>query len=119
MNSKAPAQGCISDRTPLNVKKMVWHNFSTKASQTFFFFFPAPFWTAEVSGLDCFTGQSPGRWTKRVGHFYPGGPGIAREMAKSKPELLNEGLVGGWARGVGLGPRPGFGSRVARSLQHW
>ena len=84
-----------------------------------FFFFPAPFWTAEVSGLDCFTGQSPGMWTKRVGHFYPGGPGIAREMAKSKPELLNEGLGGGWARGVGLGPRPGFGSKVARSLQHW
>ena len=85
----------------------------------FFFFPPAPFWTAEVSGLDCFTGQSPGMWTKRVGHFYPGGPGIAREMAKSKPELLNEGLGGGWARGVGLHPRPGFGSRVARSLQHW
>ena len=56
---------------------------------------------------------------EKGGHFYPGGPGIAREMAKSKPELLNEGLGGGWARGVGLGPRPGVGSRVARSLQHW
>ena len=29
--------------------------------------------------LDCFTGQSPGM------HFYPGGPGNAREVAKSKP----------------------------------
>ena len=79
----------------------------------FFFFLSAPFWTAEVSGLDCFTGQSPGMWTKRVGHFYPGGPGIAREMAKSKPELLNEGLGGGWARGVVLGPRPGWLRRLA------
>ena len=44
-------------------------------------------------------------------HFYPGGPGIAREMAKSKLELLDEGLGGGWAQGVGLGPRPGVGSK--------
>lgn len=27
-----------------------------------------------------------------VGHFYPGDPGIAREVAKSKQELLNQRL---------------------------
>ena len=51
-------------------------------------------------------------WAKRVGHFYPGGPGIAGELAKSKPELLNEGLGGSWAQGVGLGPR-GLGQELA------
>jgi len=54
-----------------------------------------------------------------VGHFYPGGSGIAKEAAKSKPELLNEGLGGGWARGVGLGLRPGVGSKEDHSPQHW
>ena len=37
-----------------------------------------------------------------VGHFYPGGPGIATEEAKSKPELLDEGLGGGWGPGKHL-----------------
>ena len=29
------------------------------------------------------------QWTKRVGHFFPGGSGTARELAKSKPELVH------------------------------
>ena len=33
--------------------------------------------------LDGFTGQSPGMWTNKVGHFYPGGAGSAREVGKS------------------------------------
>ena len=44
---------------------------------------------------------------------------MAMELATSKPELLNEGLGGGGARGVGLGLRPGGGSREDHSLQHW
>ena len=59
-----------------------------------------------------FTGQSPGP-------FYPGGAGSAREMAKSKPELLNEWLGGGWGLGGGLALRPGVGSRLGHCLQHW
>ena len=74
----------------------------SEMKEFFLFFFVRSFLDRRsLWRLDCFTGQSPGMWTKRVGHFYPGGPGIAREMAKSKPELLNEGLGGGWARGPG------------------
>jgi len=37
-----------------------------------------------------------------VGHFYPGDPGIAREVAKSKQELLNQRLGGGWGLGAAV-----------------
>ena len=39
--------------------------------------------------------------TKEVCHSYLGGSGSAKEMAKSKPELLNGALGGGWV-GQGL-----------------
>ena len=58
-------------------------------------------------------------WTKRVGHFYPGGSGIAKELAKSKPELfkeLKEGLGGGWARGLGLGVKEAGGKGLQGSM---
>ena len=32
--------------------------------------------------LNCVTEQSPGIWTKNIGHFYPGGPGSAEEHKK-------------------------------------
>lgn len=40
--------------------------------------------------FDSFIGQCPCMWAKKVGHFYPSGPGIVREMATSKPKFLNE-----------------------------
>ena len=63
-----------------------------------FFFFPAPSWTAEVSGSWTVLLGSLQAWTNTGGDFYPGGPGIVREMAKSKPELLNCWLGGAWNR---------------------
>ena len=70
----------------------------------FCFFFPAPFLTAESRILGLFYWAVSRHWTKRVGHFYPGGSGIARELAKSKPEL--PAGLGGWVWGLGqeLGP---------------
>ena len=85
----------------------------------FFFFSPLLFEPLKSQILGLFYWAVSRHWTKRVGHFYPGGSGIAGELAKSKPELLKEGLGGGWARGVGLGPRPGVGSREDHYLQHW
>ena len=85
----------------------------------FFFFSPLLFEPQKSQILGLFYWAVSRHWTKRVGHFYPGGSGIAGELAKSKPELLKEGLGGGWARGVGLGPRPGVGSREDHYLQHW
>ena len=84
-----------------------------------FFFSPLLFEPQKSQILGLFYWAVSKHWTKRVGHFYPGGSGIAGELAKSKPELLKEGLGGGWARGVGLGPRPGVGSREEHYLQHW
>ena len=66
--------------------------------------------------MDCFAGQSPGMWANKGGHFSSGVPGSAREVAKSKPELLNEWL-GSWGFGQELAPgclegwRAGSGSR--------
>ena len=85
----------------------------------FFLFSPLLFEPQKSQILGLFYWAVSRHWTKRVGHFYPGGSGIAGELAKSKPELLKEGLGGGWARGVGLGPRPGVGSREDHYLQHW
>ena len=56
--------------------------------------------------FDSFIGQCPCMWAKKVGHFYPSGPGIVREMATSKPKFLNEvgrrlGSGVGWAWGLG------------------
>ena len=85
----------------------------------FFFFFSAPFWTAEVSGSWTVLLGSLQAWTNTGGHFYPGGPGSAREMAKSKPELLTCWLGGGWGLEGGPGLRPGVGSRLGHCLRHW
>ena len=99
-----------------NIRLCIIRLHPPKAFDFFIVFFSAPFPTSEASGS----------WTVLLGSlqavdetFYPGGSGIARELANSKPELLNEGLGGGWARGVGRGLRPGDGSREDHSLQHW
>ena len=68
-----------------------------------FFFPPLLFGPQKSQSLGLFYWAVSRHGTKRTGHFYPGGSGIAGELAKSKPELLKEGLGGGWARGVGLG----------------
>ena len=52
----------------------------------FFFFFSAPFWTAEVSGSwTVLLGSLQTGGRTRVAIFIPEAPGGAREMAKSKP----------------------------------
>ena len=79
-----------------------------------FFFPPLLFEPQKSQILGLFYWAVSRHWTKRGGHFYPGGSGIAGELAKSKPELVKEGLGGGWALGVGLGPRPGVGSREGK-----
>ena len=97
------------------------HRFRSKhrLEEHLLFFFPAPFWTAEVSGSWTVLLGSLQAWTNTGGHFYPGGPGIAREMAKSKPELLICWLGGGWGLEGGPGLRPGVGSRLGHCLRHW
>ena len=66
-----------------------------------------PLQKSRVLGL--FYWANSRHWTQQVGHFYPGGSGIARELAKSKPELLNQRLGGGWLGGSGWG----FGQEIA------
>jgi len=61
-----------------------------------YLFFPRSFLnrrSLSLCLLYCFTGQSPGMWSKEVGQF---GSGIARELAKSKPKLLNGGPSRSW-----------------------
>ena len=86
----------------------------------FLFFFSRSFLNrTSVRFSDCFAGQCPGIGRNEVAISIPVAPALPGELAKSKPELLKEGLGGGWAVGVGLGPRPGVGSREDHYLQHW
>ncbi len=59
--------------------------------------------------------STSGDWNCYI-HFCPGGPGIAREVAKSKPELLNLmrgwGAAGVWDCGEGLGKELTQGSYI-------
>ena len=85
-------------------------------------FFPLLFQRQKPRMLRLFYWAVSRHWTKRGGHFYPGGSGIARELAKSKPELLEEGLGGGWARGVSATSwlqRGSFPSTLVRWVQSW
>ena len=71
-----------------------------------FFFSPLLFEPQKSQILGLFYWAVSRHWTKRVGHFYPGGSGIAGELAKSKPELRKEGAgrrlgLGGWVWGLG------------------
>ena len=81
------------------------------------FFPPLLFNRKSLGFLDCFTGQSPGIGRNELA--------ISMPLAKSKPELLNEGLGGGWARGVGLASARSwllggsFPSTLVRSVQPW
>ena len=67
----------------------------------FFIFFPLLFQPQKSRILGLFDWAVSRHWTKRVGHFYPGGSNIAKELAKSKPELLKAAGLGGWAWGLG------------------
>ena len=81
------------------------------------FFPPLLLYRKSLGFLDCFTGQSPGIGRNELA--------ISMPLAKSKPELLNEGLGGGWARGVGLASARSwllggsFPSTLVRSVQPW
>ena len=80
-----------------------------------FSFSSAPFLGRRSLGfLDCFTGQSPGIGRNELAISIP----VPPALRGSWPELLDEGLGGGWARGVGRGPRPTVGSREDHSFQH-
>ena len=77
---------------------VVWRVGQCSFLTDFFFFSPLFFRPQKPRVLGLFYWAVSRHWTKR-GHFCPGGSGIARELAKSKPELIKEGL--GWVRGGG------------------
>ena len=69
-----------------------------------FFFFPFLFEPQKSQIFGLFYWAVSRHWTKPVGHFYPGGSGIAEELAKSKPDLRRgweAAGLGGWAWGLG------------------
>ena len=84
------------------------------------FFFPRSFLDRRsLRFSDCFTGQSPGMGRNELAISIPVAPALRGSWPSPSQSSLRRGLGGGWARGVGLGPRPGVGSREDHSLQHW
>ena len=71
------------------------------ASSTFLCFFPPLLFTAEVgrSWTALITRHSPGIGSNEGCHFYPGGPGIAKELASLSQSAFTSGagsMVGHW-----------------------
>ena len=62
--------------------------------------------------LDCFTGQSPGIWTKRAATSIPVAPALQGRWPSPSQSSLTRGWeaagLGGWAWGLGQELAPGW-----------